>query len=148
MKILLYTLFVSLLLTACERPQPAGAASNEKIVRQYFDLFNRHDWSAMAAMYTDTANFKDPSLGSGVVKQTRQQTIDKYTQLNEAFPDVHDEIVALYPSGERHIVVEFVSTGTAPDGSAFTLPICTIFTLEGGLIAGDYTYYDNFGEQP
>lgn len=50
----------------------------------------------------------------------------------------------MYPSGENHIIVEFVSSGTAPDNSKFELPICTIFTIENGLITKDFTYYDNF----
>jgi ketosteroid isomerase-like protein len=101
----------------------------------------------MANMYTETADFKDPTLGPGIVKQTRQQIIDKYSGLNEVFPDIHDQIIQVYPSGDKHIIVEFVSTGTAPDNSKFELPICTIFTIENGLIIKDFTYFDNFDEQ-
>jgi ketosteroid isomerase-like protein len=98
----------------------------------------------MAEMYTDTAEFKDPSLGQGIVKQSRQQIIEKYTELSKMFPDVHDEVVKVYPSGESHIIVEFISSGTAPDNSKFELPICTIFTIEDRKITKDFTYYDNF----
>lgn len=80
-------------------------------------------------VYTETAEFKDPSLGQGVVKQSKNQVIKKYSELNEVFPDLKDQIVAIYPSGEQHIIVEFISTGTAPDNSKFELPICTIFTI-------------------
>lgn len=117
---------------------------NEQLVKQYFDHFNKHEWAKMAGMYTEKADFKDPSLGQGIVKQTRQQIIDKYTELNQIFPDVHDEVLNVYPSGEKNIIVEFVSTGTGPDKSKFTLPVCTIFTIENGQITKDYTYYDNF----
>src|SRR5690606_4709697 len=60
---------------------------NEKIVKQYFEHFNNHEWTEMANMYAETSEFKDPSLGQGIVKQTRQQIIAKYSQLNEFFPD-------------------------------------------------------------
>jgi ketosteroid isomerase-like protein len=100
----------------------------------------------MANMYTETADFKDPSLGQGIVKQTREQIVKKYEELSQAFPDVKDEVVSIYPSGDKHIIVEFISTGTAPDSSKFELPICTIFTFENGLIIKDFTYYDNFEE--
>lgn len=119
---------------------------NEKLIRQYFDHFNNHDWKSMSEMYTETAAFKDPSLGVGLVKQSRKQTAEKYTELNTVFPDLHDKIIQIYPSGEKHIIVEFVSSGTAPDNSKFELPICTIFTIENGLITKDFTYYDNFEE--
>lgn len=121
-----------------------GATDNEKVVQKYFEFFNSHDWTKMAGLYSETADFKDPSLGQGIVKQTRQQIKDKYSELNQAFPDLHDRVIQIYPSGDKFIIVEFVSTGTAPDGSKFELPICTIFTIENGVITKDFTYYDNF----
>lgn len=123
-----------------------NATENEKLVKEYFEHFNKHDWNRMAEMYTETAEFKDPSLGPGIVKQTREQVIQKYSELNEVFPDLNDKVIQTYPSGEYHIIVEFVSSGTAPDGSEFELPVCTIFTIENGLITKDFSYFDNFEE--
>ena len=119
---------------------------NEEIIKQYFEHFNAHDWSKMADMYSATAEFRDPSLGPGLVKQTRAQVITKYGELSQQFSDVKDKVIAVYPSGDEHIIVEFVSSGTGPDQSKFELPICTIFTIKNGLITQDFTYYDNFGE--
>ena len=98
-------------------------------------------------MYVENAEFKDPSLGLGIVKQTRQQFVKKYAELQSVFPNLKDRVVHIYPSGEKNIIVEFISTGTAEDGSQFELPICTIFTLENGKIIKDFTYYDNFNEE-
>ncbi|MBS1734383.1 MAG: nuclear transport factor 2 family protein [Bacteroidetes bacterium] len=120
------------------------AGLNEKLIQKYFEHFNRHDWKSMANMYAASADFKDPSLGPGTVKQTRQQVSEKYAELQKTFPDVHDDVKAIYTSGNNHVIVEFISTGTAADSSKFTLPVCTIFTIESGLITGDFTYYDNF----
>ena len=120
---------------------------NEKLVKQYFEHFNNHQWEKMANMYAEITEFKDPSLGQGIIKQTRQQTIDKYSELNKVFPDLHDQVIKTYPSGDKHIIVEFVSSGTAPDNSKFQLAICTIFTIENGRITKDFTYYDNFEEE-
>lgn len=117
-------------------------SDNITLIKQYFNHFNQHNWAAMAAMYADTALFKDPSLEQGVVKQTRAQIVAKYSQLQQALPDIKDSIVQVYPANE-HIVVEFISTGTAPDSSRFALPICTIFHIEKGKITQDFTYYDN-----
>lgn len=124
-----------------------GNENNEKLVKQYFEYFNNHQWSKMADMYAETSEFKDPSLGQGIVKQTRQQIVDKYTELNKVFPNLHDKVIQTYPSGNKHIIVEFVSTGTASDNSKFELPICTILTIENGIITKDFTYYDNFNEE-
>lgn len=146
MKHITTTILTIILLASCNNQNPTNMTTteNEKIVKQYYEHFNNHEWKKMAEMYTATSDFKDPSLGQGIVKQTRQQIIEKYSELSEMFPDVKDEIIQIYPSGDKHIIVEFISTGTAPDGSKFELPICTIFTIENGKITKDFTYYDNF----
>ena len=145
----LMTLFiVTIALVSCNNSnqKSMSATDSEKIVRQYFEHFNNHDWTSMAKMYTETAEFKDPSLGPGLVKQTRQQIIEKYSGLCEIFPDIKDSVLQIYSSGNNHIIVEFVSSGTALDSTQFELPICTIFTIENGLISKDFTYFDNFAE--
>lgn len=138
-------LFSSVMFVSCNThtAEDANVAKNQKLITRYYAHFNAHQWEDMANMYTKVSEFKDPSLGHGVIKQTRQQIIDKYTQLNQLFPNIKDEVVHMYPSGNNHLVVEFVSTGTAPDGTTFELPICTIFTIENGKIIKDFTYYDN-----
>lgn len=143
MKIYLLVIPAMLTLLSCNQPKE-NSSENEKLVKQYFEYFNKHDWHKMAAMYSDTAAFKDPSLGQGVVKQTKAQIIKKYGELSQLFPDVKDEVISVYPSGDKHVIVEFLSTGTAPDSSKFELPICTIFKIENGLITQDFTYFDNF----
>lgn len=147
-KKLLPILIVTLTFTSCMNTDPRSETTtdNEKLIEQYFSHFNKHEWEKMAAMYAETAEFKDPSLGSGIVKQTRSEIIKKYAELSTMFPDVNDKVLTVYPSGKNHIIVEFLSTGTAPDQSKFELPICTIFTIENGVITKDFTYYDNFEE--
>ena len=149
MKKLLTFISLTFLLFACtnSKNKTMTKPDHEKLVNQYFEHFNNHEWTKMANLYAETAEFKDPSLGQGIVKQTRQQIIDKYSELNGVFPDLHDEVIQTYPSGEDHIIVEFVSSGTAPDDSKFELPICTIFTIENGLITKDFSYFDNFDEE-
>lgn len=139
---------VSILLSCTNsKDSPVDASANEQIVKQYFEHFNNHEWSKMADMYADSADFKDPSMGEGILKQTKAQIIDKYTSLTKTFPDLHDQIVQVYPSGDKHIIVEFISSGTAPDNSRFEMPICVIFTIENGRITKDFTYFDNFDDE-
>ena len=149
MKSNLITFFVIFALISCNNQNQKNMTTtdNEKLVKQYFEHFNNHEWTKMANMYSEVSEFKDPSLGEGIVKQTRQQIIDKYSELNKVFPDLHDQVIQVYPSGDKHIIVEFVSSGTAPDNSKFELPICTILTIENGIITKDFTYYDNFEDQ-
>ncbi|MDW8852022.1 nuclear transport factor 2 family protein [Flavobacterium sp. MMLR14_040] len=145
--LLFYASFLAISCNNQNQSKMINISNNEKLIKQYFELFNQHDWKKMSEMYTETADFKDPSLGKGIVKQSRKQTEEKYAELHKIFPDLHDEVIQIYPSGENHIIVEFVSTGNAPDNSKFELPICTIFTIDNGLITKDFTYFDNFEEE-
>lgn len=120
---------------------------NQILITQYFTHFNKHDWTQLAAMYADTVACKDPTLGVGIVQQTGKELADKYEELQQIFADLKDEVLQMYPSGDKHVIVEFVSSGTAPDGSKFELPICTIFTIENEKITKDFTYFDNFEEE-
>jgi ketosteroid isomerase-like protein len=145
MKNLLLIPVLLLALSSCQN-QATTNATNEKLVRQFFQHFNNHDWNKMADMYGENAEFKDPTLGKGIVRQSRGEIVKKYSELHQIFPNLNDEVMNLYPSGKNHIVVEFISRGMAQDSSKFELPICTIFTIEGGFITKDFTYFDNFKE--
>lgn len=149
MKKLLTLFFTILSLISCNntKEKTMEISDNEKLVKLYFEHFNNHEWTKMANMYAEISEFKDPSLGQGIVKQTRQQIIDKYSELNKVFPDLHDQVIQTYPSGNKHIIVEFVSSGTGPDKVKFELAICTILTIEKGVITKDFTYFDNFDEE-
>lgn len=58
--------------------------------------------------------------------------------------DENDEIIQIYPSADKNIIVGFISTGNAPNTSKFKPPICTIFTIDNSKITKDFTYHDNF----
>ena len=150
MRKILSLLTLTFILIGCNnqtKEKTMETSTNEKIVKQYFEHFNNHEWTKMANMYAETTDFKDPSLGQGIVKQTRQQIVEKYSELHKVFPDLHDQVIQTYPSGDQHIIVELVSSGTEPDDSKFELTICVIFTIENGMIVKDFTYFDNFEEE-
>jgi hypothetical protein len=107
-----------------------------------FDAFNQHDWSLMTSYYSVSAEFLDPSFGQEYVSKTREETADKYAAMQKMFPDIHDDIVGIYPSGNK-VTIEFISSGTSADGAKFKLPIITVLTFGDGLILRDATYYDN-----
>ncbi len=144
---ILTTLFLAAILTAgCGKDDTSGLVAqqenNLRIAGRVFETFNRHDWAGMSDLYSDPAEFKDPSFGQEIVRQTRKQIAEKYGKYAEMSPDIRDSVIATYSAGERNVIVEFVSSGTGPDGLLWTLPICTIFTIENGKITRDYTYYD------
>jgi predicted SnoaL-like aldol condensation-catalyzing enzyme len=136
-------------LISCNNPKQQNSnnrdnsATNKAIVEQYYKHFNSHEWKKMADMYIEEPEMKDPSYGIKNVKVTKAAIEKKYSELNQMIPDVHDKVINMYHSGDN-VTVEFESSGTAPDGSKFILPICTIFEIKNGKITKDLTYYDNF----
>ena len=121
----------------------SNSANNEKVAKELFVHFNNHDWQKMADLYIENAEFKEPASGMVVHQKSKEMIIKEYSELQNQFPDVQDSVVAVYPSGDKNVIVEFVSKGTLPDQSKFELPICTVFTIENGKITKDYTYFDN-----
>jgi hypothetical protein len=91
MKKLAIVIFMGLALYACKGKVEINTTNqNEVIIKKYFEYFNAHNWVAMSNMYSDTADFKDPTLGKEIVKQTKQQTATKYKELAGIFPDIKD----------------------------------------------------------
>lgn len=141
--ILISYLFVSCTTSANDSKRAEDPEKNTIIIDTYFRYFNAHQWQQMAEMYIDEPEMKDPSMGTTVVKMRKADIVKKYQELHQAIPDVHDSVIATYIAGDN-VIVEFVSSGTAPDSTRFELPICTIFEIKNGKITKDLTYYDNF----
>lgn len=138
----IFFLFVASGLAGCvTKVNQHNDEQHTAIARALFDAFNKHDWETMAALYADTASFLDPSQGIDYVKQTHAQTIAKYKEMESWMPDIHDEVTGIYASGDK-VFVEFIASGTAPDGTKFRLPIASVLTLHDGKIVKDATYYD------
>lgn len=144
MKAIGILLAFGLFFTACQSSSSSMEEKNKALIERYFILFNQHDWKALSEMYADSAEFKDPTSGMKVIKKTKAQFVEEYTGLQQQFPDVHDQVLNVYPSGDKQVTVEFVSTGTGADQKKFELPIVVIFRIENGKIVQDFTYYDNF----
>jgi ketosteroid isomerase-like protein len=133
-------LLLMVAVTSCTAPDNLKN-ENAAVAHRLFEAFNKHDWKAMAALYSDSAVFLDPSFGKDYVRQSREQTIAKYGELQKIFPDITDKVVGIYPSGDK-VITEFISTGKSDQGFALNLPIVTVLTIRDGLVISDATYYD------
>lgn len=148
MKNILLLLFVIVIISCKQNEEKTiipenDFTQNEKIAQELFVHFNNHDWRKMADLYVENAEFKEPASGMVAHQKTKAQIVKEYAELQNQFPDVKDSLVAVYPSGDKNVIVEFVASGTLPDKTKYRLPICTIFTIENGKITKDYTYFDN-----
>lgn len=146
MRKLAILILIILSCVSCLKSNSESEASekNQEIVEKLFTHFNNHNWEAMTSLYIENAEFKDPAYGIGTFKKTHKEKLKHYRELNAMFPDIKDSIVSIYPSGDKHIAVEFISTGKSVDGYVLNLPIIAVLTIENGLITKDFVYYDNF----
>jgi ketosteroid isomerase-like protein len=129
-------------ITACTTSSLNQEEKNVAHVKSMFDAFNRHDWKAMSEHYADSALFLDPALGAAYVYQSHQEIIDKYSAMQELFPDIKDSVITLFGKGDK-VAVEFISSGASGDSIKFALPISCILTLDKNRIVKDATYYNN-----
>jgi ketosteroid isomerase-like protein len=142
------TFIISLLLlcsaTACNNnAKKEVATEQEAFIKAYFALFNQHKWEQLANLYAPQVQIKDPAYGTHTITMQPPEILKKYKELQQMVPDVKDSVTTIYSSGNSCIVA-FTSTGTDANGKKFSLPICTIMTIEKGKLTADLTYYDNF----
>jgi ketosteroid isomerase-like protein len=141
----IYLYLLAMAAIAACRPSCHMQQQNIALTQKMFVAFNKHDWQAMASYYTENTLFLDPAFGKDYVTKTQHETVTKYSDLQKMFPDLHDEVVGLYPSGDK-VTVEFIATGSTGDSISFRLPIVSVLTFKNGKIVRDATYYDQ--EQP
>ncbi len=145
-KIVIYILTIMLFSCKSKNDTTNNSEKNySHLIEKYFQHFNKYQWDLLSGLYADSCQIKDPSIGIKPMWQSPIEIEQKYKELNAAIPDVQDSIISVYPAVNNYYVVEFISTGTTPEGKKFELPVCTIFQFDhNGKIKKDYTYYDNF----
>ena len=145
MRIIAVLLISLAMLESCKKQD--STAANVEVANKMFAAFNKHDWEAMANCYAETASFLDPSFGTEYVSKTRQETVEKYNEMTKMFPDLHDEVIDMYATGDK-VIAEFIATGSMGDSVKFRIPIAIVLTMKDGLIVKDATYYDPPVDEP
>jgi len=143
----MYFLCLWLVTNACsfdKKTEGEVANHNIELAKAAFSAFNEHDWVKQASYFSDTCRFLDPSYGTEYKLVNRAQKVVKYSGMQITSPDIRDDISSIFAAGDK-VVVQFVSSGTArtPEGSyQWSLPICSVFTFQDGLIVRCETYYN------
>jgi ketosteroid isomerase-like protein len=130
--------FAACLLLSCAS-RPAGVDPAET-VRLKFVAFDRHDAAAIQEIYAGAAVLHSPDYPN---LAGNAQIADTYRRLFEAIPDAKDELQNLDRSADK-VYAQFVLTGhwkAAPD-QAVKVRIMSVYTVRGGHIVEDVTYYD------
>ena len=109
-------------------------------VRLKFMAFDRHDAAAIQGIYADDAVLHSPDYPN---LAGNAPIADTYRRLFDAIPDARDKVQSLDRSANK-VYVQFVLTGHlkgAPD-RAVKVRIMSVYTVQGGRIVEDVTYYD------
>ena len=106
------------------------------LVSKLFDSFNRHDVTALQALYAPDArltssDFCKPRTGADVTRT--------YRELFRAFPNIRDDVESIIIQGDR-AAVRFISSS-----GVFRLELMTFFRFSGGRIIEDDTTFDTRG---
>ena len=134
----LIALFFVASATAFAVKQPSD--DTVKTVQLKFAAFDRHDATAIQGIYADEAVLHSPDYPNLV---GNAQIADTYRRLFEAIPDAKDELQSLDTSADK-VYAQFLLTGHwkgAPE-QAVKVRIMSVYTVRGGHIVEDVTYYD------
>lgn len=135
---------VGLLASAAGFADSQAGMSAVETARLKFDAFNKHDASAIQALYATDAILHSPDHSNLV---GNSQIADTYRWLFDAIPDAQDNLQSLGNSGNK-VYAQFVLTGhlKGAQGKAVNLRIMSVYTVEGGHIVDDSTYYDRMAQ--
>lgn len=134
---------VFLLAAAAAGPgQPSRSpATSRQVAAAMFDAFNRHDAEAMSALYASDARLMSSDFCAA--RAGRRDVLRTYRALFAAYPDIHDEVMAMVTEGEQ-VAVRFVARSGNGD-SALRMPIMAFLTIRSGQILSDESVFDTRG---
>ena len=113
-----------------------GAART--LVAQLVEAYNAKDRTALAGLYREDARYWS-ALDDW--QEGRSAILSHIEELHRRLPDEQMTVKALVTDGAT-VVVEFVSTGSAPSGRPFELEFTEVIDLVDGQIATVKVYLD------
>lgn len=120
--------------------------NREKIVRDHVDAENSRDYEAALATF-DHPRYE--FVATDEVFDGADEVMAHWEELDRAFPDQRDEIVATHHA-EDTVLIECVGRGThlgplrglPPTGRRFELPFLAIFVFHGDRLVCERVYFD------
>lgn len=121
--------------------------SAEKVVRDYFDAWNRHDPAGVAAFFVEGGTYSDPASGG----ELAGDAIASYVAaMVNAFPDINFEIESVVAAPDGRVAVQWLGRatnagpfhGAPPTGRPVSLAGAEFLLVEGGKIRNAEGYYD------
>ncbi|MFI5157109.1 MAG: nuclear transport factor 2 family protein [Chitinophagales bacterium] len=147
----MYKLYLCLLLAvlALFGCNTTGKSVRVQLALSWMDAMNRHDTTALASFYADSASVESPNWEGVKTGQAAMRTI--YRRYFSSTPDLEQKITHLV-SNDSCLVIEYDSWGTLDNpeqqtpeymrGKKYLLHNCTRMTFQDGKIIQQKTYFD------
>jgi len=128
----------------------ANNQSNEQIIRHLYEVAERQDSKAFASLFADDGYFWDVSADKKYYGKDTGTVVDIYAT---AFPDMHRELLRVYPADAQNMVIVELTlngthngplvlpSGTIPaTGKRMVTPCADFFLLENGKVKFFHCY--------
>jgi steroid delta-isomerase-like uncharacterized protein len=124
---------------------------NKQVVRQFFELLDRHDTESMGQLLVSNTNYSFHIGGhSSTVDWNEHKRL--LTGVNNAFPDLHHEIVDMVAEGDK-VAIRLNVTGThkgefqgiPPTGKKLSLDEMGFISIIDGKIVEGWISADTMG---
>lgn len=125
-----------------------SAADTRKLVRSYYQAFNKGDAEAMAACLADQV---EHHVNQGKMRKGKAVFREFSAHMTRCYKEKLKDIVVMVGKGGKRAAAEFVvhgryigtDAGLPPaSGQKYVLPAGTFFDVEDGLITRITTYYN------
>jgi steroid delta-isomerase-like uncharacterized protein len=121
-------------------------SKREEIALAHIDAENRRDYEAALATF-DHPRYE--FVATDEVYEGADEVMEHWLELDRAFPDQHDEIIAFHHADDT-VLVEAISRGThlgplrglPPTGRKFELQFACIFVFEDERLVCERVYFD------
>ena len=131
-------------------PSTQEEQKNKQVVRQFFELLDRHDTDRIGQLLVSSTNYSFHIGGMPSVDWNEHKGI--LTSFNNAFPDLHHEIVDMVAEGDKVAIrLNFTGThkgefqGIPPTGKKLSLDEMGFITLINGKISEGWISADTMG---
>lgn len=113
----------------------------EAFIAEFLTPWNRHDVDQAMAIMAPDCVWEFPAGGEpwGARFSGAAAVRAEIARFFQTVPDVHFEVVR-YFTGDLHITLELLVTGTNPDGTRLNRQACDILVLRDGKVAEKRSY--------
>lgn len=145
-------------MTTAGEQRTGSATTAAAVAKEFFDVYRRHDVTAMVDLCTDNADFSYVPFeiwrkqlvmrGDGKVRSIGKPM---WAGLIHSFPDLTNEVLSITADDDGNVAVEVVIGGTQagpwgpinPRGQAYSEPHLFVLHVAGDKIDSITAYWDN-----